>query len=756
MKGIFMSMKKHYKYLTSSAAFFLCAATLCGTSSFPALTAVQAEESLNYSAVQVEEEKKAEIIFHDMPQSEDFSEASPAIFSDYTENERTITEGDIYVSPRGDDDGDGSKENPFATLNRARDAVREMKKNGLPDGGVVVAIMGGKYTDTLSLTSADSGEDGKPIRYAAYGDGEPIFTGSISLDAEKFVSVTGPERSVLSPAAQDAVRVIDLKRYGVKAAELNYNPIGVTNGGPSNVEFYADRENYTLARYPNGNDFLYPHSVTENVSRGALFKVDEKLTNRMKSWSSDDDVYVLGMFNLEYQDTAIKAKVDVDAGTIRLPNMQVYSSNVSSDLRFFIFNKLDELDEPGEWYLDRRNCLLYVYPKEDFLSSSPEFVSTYRQTFVSMENCSFVEIDGLTFSCSRGSGISARSVSDCVFYDCTFYGLGGSAFEGHGDRNVIQSCDISYVGHSGISISGGDKETMTGGRNVVDNNYVTQWGLNSRVFTHAISASGQSNRISHNEIGFSTSNALGSSGNNNIIEYNLVHDCTNYADDCGSFYNGSSWTSGGNVIRYNCFYNIGSDEVYPSAIYWDDGMAYQTAYSNLFVNVSGYAFSIGGGFGHHVIGNVVVNTVRMPVLYDRRPINGFMAGDSFYQVGYGFIWELYKSTPYTTDVWREHFPLLSQVLQNKRDTVAPHFGYNGAFSLFSDNVFVNKNGSGGGFTNHRVRYSAESDNYVGKLTELEDIFINPSEGDYRVREDSPVRDICKEFKDIPYELIGRY
>ena len=712
-----------------------------------------------YTAVEVGVEETPEITLHDMPESAYFDLPSPSIFSDHTEGERGITEGDIYVSPNGSDDGDGSKEHPFATLTRARDEVRKIKKSGLPEGGITVSVMGGRYQSPslLTLSSEDSGKAGAPIRYVAYGDSEPIFSGSVPLDPGDFKPVSSSVRNVLRGDAKDNVLMIDLTKYGVTSNTLRYLPIGVTNKGPANVEFYADRENYALARYPNGEEILLPTGFVGDRSRNITMKLSDEAAARVKGWSSTKDIYVLGIFTLEWEDTAAKATINASAGTVTLPGVNGQSVG-SGDARFCFYNVLDELDEPGEWYLDRDKCILYVYPKEDFENSFPEIVTSYSSAFVRLNGCSYVEFEGLTFSCSKGNGIQASSASNCTVSDCTFYGFGNNAYTASSSNyNTVSGCDISYVGHSGIVIeNGGDKGTLSGGHNVIDNNLVTHWGLNARVFTPAISASAQSTRISHNELCYSTSNAIISGSNNSVIEYNLVHDCTKMANDCGAFYNGSSWTAGGNIIRYNCFYNIGNDDVHPSVIYWDDGMAYQIAYGNLIVNVAGYAFSIGGGFGQTVLNNVVVNSAFKPVLYDSRPLNGYRSGDSFYQIG-GFIWNLYKSTPVTSQVWREHFPLLSQVLQNEKDIKSPHFGFNSAFSLFSDNVFLNEGGAGKDQMNPGpIKYSTEIDNYIGKLDGLEDLFVDPAAGDYRVREDSPIRDVCTDFIDIHYERIGRY
>ena len=49
--------------------------------------------------------------------------------SRYSQNTPGILPGDFYVAPNGSDENDGSIDAPFATLERAAQAVREVKNN---------------------------------------------------------------------------------------------------------------------------------------------------------------------------------------------------------------------------------------------------------------------------------------------------------------------------------------------------------------------------------------------------------------------------------------------------------------------------------------------------------------------------------------------------------------------------------------------------------------------------------------------------
>ncbi|MDX9866892.1 MAG: hypothetical protein RBT78_03100, partial [Kiritimatiellia bacterium] len=86
----------------------------------------------------------------------------------------------LYVATNGTDTAAGTLENPFATLERARDEIRRIRNGkGLPEGGVTVWVRGGVYAlgRTLHLTAEDAGTRTSPVVYRAYGQERPVLTG---------------------------------------------------------------------------------------------------------------------------------------------------------------------------------------------------------------------------------------------------------------------------------------------------------------------------------------------------------------------------------------------------------------------------------------------------------------------------------------------------------------------------------------------------------------------------------------------------
>ncbi|MBR5452965.1 MAG: right-handed parallel beta-helix repeat-containing protein [Clostridia bacterium] len=100
----------------------------------------------------------------------------------------------LYVSVDGSGEGDGTRENPFATVEAARDEIRIMKKSGgLPEGGVTVVISEGVYdvADTIEFTREDSGEADKPVIYTVEKKGSVILDGGFT-PTESGAEAQGP------------------------------------------------------------------------------------------------------------------------------------------------------------------------------------------------------------------------------------------------------------------------------------------------------------------------------------------------------------------------------------------------------------------------------------------------------------------------------------------------------------------------------------------------------------------------------------
>ncbi len=82
---------------------------------------------------------------------------------------------EFYISTKGNDSHPGTKSKPFATLERARDAVRQLKKNDT----INIIIMEGSYhmSEPLMLDPSDSGTEESPVIWCAAENERVILSG---------------------------------------------------------------------------------------------------------------------------------------------------------------------------------------------------------------------------------------------------------------------------------------------------------------------------------------------------------------------------------------------------------------------------------------------------------------------------------------------------------------------------------------------------------------------------------------------------
>ena len=83
----------------------------------------------------------------------------------------------FYVSVNGNDKNPGTKENPFATIEKAKNSIRKLKKKGLHQD-VIVYIRKGTYilSKTLIFGMEDAAPEGYKITYSAFEKDKPVIT----------------------------------------------------------------------------------------------------------------------------------------------------------------------------------------------------------------------------------------------------------------------------------------------------------------------------------------------------------------------------------------------------------------------------------------------------------------------------------------------------------------------------------------------------------------------------------------------------
>ena len=518
---------------------------------------------------------------------------------------------EFYISPKGKDTNPGTQKAPFRSLEKARDAIR-LAKNNTREKPVSVYIYGGYYymEKPVVFTSEDSGSGNGPIIYTSVAGEEPVFTGSKRLNKWKLLK-DKQKLNVLDPSVYGKVYVTDLKAAGI-------SNFGDPTKAGARPDLYCNRQLQTLARWPNGKftkaglalgkTALPSTYIGVNGTKEGIFNYTDKRQNR---WAKESDIRVSGYWYWDWAEEYQKVdRIDTASRTIFISE-PYHGYGYKDSLRYFGLNLFCEIDQPGEWYLDRSEGMLYWYAPQGIEPAGAEVILTVFSDpyMVEVRNCSNMTLQGLTFRESRGSAILFSEGEDCMIADCRIERFGSDGIHiDKGARNTISGCMLSTFGHGGMKISGGDRKNLIPGNHHVENTVVEHFSLFKRTYEPAIHLSGCGHRINNNRFQYSSSSAMRLEGNDFLIEYNHFADVVNESDDQGGidiFYNPSYQ---GIVIRYNHWSDIrGGIRHGAAGVRLDDMISGVLIYGNVFERVGALQFGavqIHGGKDNFVENNV--------------------------------------------------------------------------------------------------------------------------------------------------------
>jgi hypothetical protein len=527
----------------------------------------------------------------------------------------------IYVSEQGSDDGNGSLKKPFKTIEKAKDFIRNKRVNGdkLPYS---ILIRKGDYyfTETAQFTKADSN-----LTIMPYKDEKVSFTGGVSIDPANALPVMGIERENLFPAENRAnILMVNLKKLGITDfGELH--PTGFGHPKPPVwMEIFVNDVPGNLARWPNDSSIpigevlnigsLPSKGDDRNIGGKFIYNVD-----RPSKWKNTDDIWIFGFFYNGWADDAVKlASIDTIAKTFTTAQPHRYGfRNIKPYNKWYAYNIAEEIDTLGEYYIDRKEGILYFYNPGEVETIK---VSVFKKPFISINGSSNITFKNITLGCTRGIAAEMFNSENCVFQNCTFKNIGIYAVNINYDENSeninapvasknngLKDCTVAQTGSGGIMLYGGNRNTLESSGNYVENCFIHDFNRISKTYCAGIKISGVGNRISHNEIYNSPHAAILLKGNDHLFEYNNIHDVCKATDDVGAFYYGRNPSERGNVVKYNYFHHIGTAGLRSSAIYHDDGACALTVFGNVLYKAGAFPTLIGGGCDNIYINNIFID-----------------------------------------------------------------------------------------------------------------------------------------------------
>jgi hypothetical protein len=673
----------------------------------------------------------------------------------------------FYVSPDGNDQWSGTiparntsgNDGPFATLQRARDAVRQ-QRNGGSNARFAVLVRGGIYrmNETLRLGPEDSGTPSNPFIIRAYDNERPVLSGSRPVAG--FVKHRG----------------------NIYKAELK----GTSLASSGFRQLFSEGKRQILARFPNfdprdpvGGGFLY---VEDSVKKGSKAKFKYR-KGSVPDWENINHLELVIYSGPNYwNDTLPVAVFDRDHQIVELAGDASYP--IVTGNRYFFRNILEELDSPGEWYFDPGAKALYFWPPNEkslkdvsvpILKSIVEIKGkTYMGKYKGVP--AYIRVEGLTFDGCEGSAVIIREAKEIVIAGCSIFNAGGNGIEiDGGSNNASIGNDIYEVGGSGIILSGGDRNKLAPGANRAENNYVHHVGVFTKT-SSGIDCRGVGNIVSHNLVHSTPRIGISFDGNDHVIEFNHVHHVNQETQDSGNIYScARDWTKRGNVVRFNYVHDSGGygrDDArepwrHPFStwgIYLDDWTSGTEVFGNVIANTNNAGILIHGGRDNYIVNNIIVEGGKWQMVYSSIPSDDPEIKKMFSkvkEVGYA------KYSLLSTIIDAQHGAAMSgnrfvrNIVYYKDNTSSLYeiFGDLDLRTTVSDNNIIYSAG-----TTPRIPYvrgaadrqwKAWKDKGMDRNSVVADpLFSDYVNGDFHLLPESPV--LGMGFQAIPFDKIGLY
>ena len=648
----------------------------------------------------------------------------------------------FYISPNGNDAWSGrfaepaEDDGPFATVERAQQAVRELKQSEELSGPVYVYFRGGVYelNKPIIFTPEDSGEPGAPIIYKAWNNEDVLISGGVELTGWRLL--------------RDNRWICDIPQ--------------VKESGWKFQQLFVNGERRYRARTPNKGFYRVKDPMEESGTpfHHYRYKFGFYPGDLLSNWSNIQDIEIV-LLNFWSDAHCPIAGIDPESliVTLATPSWRKFTDdNTSEGARYFVENVYEALDEPGEWYLDRhKGRLTYLsMPGEDMNAAAViaprlDQLVLFKGDPVAQRYVENITLFGLTFAYSEWS-LPPGDAGDHQAADTV-----PAAVEAVGARNIrIEHNTLEHLATYGVELQegcsnvvlrknrlfdlGGGGVKFSGGRAgsdsllkthhiTVADNSLRQLGRLYKASVGVLCRHASDNVISHNLIRdlFYTGISVGwewgykpSAAYNNLVEYNRVEDIgQGLLSDMGGIY--MLGVSPGTVVRNNLVHNVYSHGYGGWGIYTDEGSSDILIEKNIVYDTKSAGFHQHYGKDNIVRNNIFAYGQIAQVMRSRN--------------------EEHLSFKFERNIiyWKG-----SELLDKKWDGDTTRF-------YFQNNLYYREDDQPIRFTSYTVEKWRELGQDTSSIFE-DPRFVNPQKGDFNLLPDSPAFKIG--FEPIDMISIG--
>lgn len=601
-----------------------------------------------------------------------------------------------------------------------------------------------EWKDTFEITERFLQKGRAKIVIKARNEKEVIFSGGIKLPAEEFEKITDQDpHHRIKPGFEDKLLCIDLKKYGIKEYGLRRTRGSLYDILPAKIELFVDNREAKRVFFPKDGKRIKikKENLVRNVMKGYFPETDDPYGASVKTedtypimkydfpqadrWANAKDAFVFGPLNSGFFDMTVPVKkIDVQRKEVYLDDAFKIEWGKYCNTYSFC-NLLEELDTPGEYYIDSETLILYYYPLNNFCRNTKIRVSYLKTPMLAMENVSGVSIGGIIFENMRGmavysEGCTGTSIKNCIFRNigmvAVSFGVGyrevvnnvhdgdlipekrkiGSlkaqthnnpmTFRNGGYDNLLFDCEIYHIGCGGVILDGGDRKKLLRGNNRIVGCDIHDYNRLEKTYRPGIHVFGCGNTVSFCKIYNSPQMAIELTGNENVVEYCEIFNCCRDSYDNGAVYCGSRFSSRntfGTVFRNNYFHDNGSERCNVN----EGARGFRSETYDLYLD---------GHSGTEIVGNIFQKSdvndavfVNICAFYDKVIGNVFIDVNAIFhrELGIDYSYDPYTYPEFDFDEetqkkWREKYPLLETYKNMKEIPFSGH--------TIKDNIHIGK------------------------------------------------------------------
>lgn len=497
------------------------------------------------------------------------------------------------------------------------DDLVQARNRARAEANAEVVLRAGVYRlkSTLKFSSADSG-----VVWRAAEGAKVEIAGGVELPAAAFRPWN----------EKPGVLVADLSAYPIEYWKDFKREFTLPLPVP---ELFVDGRRMSVAAWPNDGGFTDVAKIVDGGTRlsdgspfnklpppqerrGATFLTPQ---TRPFAWKDPGSAWLHGYWCFDWYDSVIPGAAfthetnGMTRVTLAYPHCYGMKDAANkAPRRWRALHLLEELDAPGEYFVDRAAKRLYFMPERPLAADSRIVLTFGEYPLFSLNSASNIVFRGISFTEGFGMALKAHKCSGVRLERCRFSNLRALAADFTACTACrVSDCEVVDTGTGGISMVGGDRRTLTRGENVIERSVFRRFSTLRPVYTPGVRLGGCGNTARHCELTDTPHMAASMTGNDNVFEHCVISNACTCSDDASAFYKGRNPSCTGNVIRHCLFSDIGSVRRHGNAaIYFDDGDCGERVEHCTFRRVLSPARSgFGAVFCHGGYSNVVADCV---------------------------------------------------------------------------------------------------------------------------------------------------